>query len=372
MREAQRVVDLDDQRAARGVAPGRQRGGHVEHPHPGVVGAVVEPGVPAVDERKRRRVVDRPQPHRHVGHPVDRRQEAEHLHLGPGRGGDEGLDLERVGRPVVHPRLVDPVAGGRLRLAAVVAPDQLGCVAPLVVLAVVQRRDAGLDLPVVGLPLDVADIGPPGAVVELADELGVGVVVDDLYRAGRLVAPAGGRRVDAQRDRLGRRAVAEAAVDRVLGGDERGDRLAALGDVGELDAHHAGEVTLPRVRGQHTDGGDGPGADLAAGHGQRGGEGTGDTAQAAAVVERAEAAGEVGAAPAYRHALLGHGRRQERRADDVHEGTELVLGDGADRGTVHGTEGRHPRRLSPRDFGYPVERRASPGSSGDQPRRRTS
>src|SRR5690606_25784919 len=95
---------------------------------------------------------------------------------------------------------------------------------------------------------------PAGAVVEVVDDLGVVVVVDELDCARGVVEPGRSGGVEVERDGLGGRAVAEAPVDRVFGGDEGGDRLAPLGGVGQLVAHHAAEVALAGVGGQHAHG----------------------------------------------------------------------------------------------------------------------
>ena len=52
---------------------------------------------------------------------------------------------------------------------------------------------------------------------------------------------------------LGGEAVAEAAVDRLLGGPQRGDRLTALPDLGELGPHHPAQDPLAAMRRVHAD-----------------------------------------------------------------------------------------------------------------------
>ena len=63
-------------------------------------------------------------------------------------------------------------------------------------------------------------------------------------------------------------AVAEAAVDRLLGRPERRHGLAALTDVAELRLHHPAKQALPAVRRQDADDGDARAGDGAAGQRQ--------------------------------------------------------------------------------------------------------
>src|SRR5439155_15885860 len=76
-------------------------------------------------------------------------------------------------------------------------------------------------------------------------------------------------------------AVAEAAVDRVLGGPEVRDRLAALAAGVELGAHHRPQDPAAPVRGEDGDGGDAGGRNAPAGDRQLEGEGAGATDGAA-------------------------------------------------------------------------------------------
>ena len=77
---------------------------------------------------------------------------------------------------------------------------------------------------------------------------------------GRLAqAGVAARELHLARER--REAVAEAAVDHLLGGPERRDRLTALADVLELGAHHRREDAAAAVRRQHADDGDAAAAD---------------------------------------------------------------------------------------------------------------
>ena len=73
-------------------------------------------------------------------------------------------------------------------------------------------------------------------------------------------------------DRLDRGAVAEPAVDGVLRGDERRHRLAPVDGLGQVVGDHAGEQAPAAVRAGDGDGGERGAADLAAGHGELGGE----------------------------------------------------------------------------------------------------
>ena len=104
------------------------------------------------------------------------------------------------------------------------------------------------------------------------------VVEADQTRARRLVGRLPQPRVTArQRDLAGDRGhpVAEAAVDHLLRGPQRRDRLASLTDVLELGAHHGRQDAATAMRRQDSDHGDATAGNDAAGHGQLEGEGSG-------------------------------------------------------------------------------------------------
>ena len=165
-----------------------------------MVGAVGQAGHAGVDQRQGQRVVDRAEVDRHVADPVDRAQEAHQLDLGLPRRRHQDLGTQLPGRPVLPPA-VDRVGGGGLDLAGLVPPQDLGGVAPGLLVAVghgwtpawTRQRSASQH--------DVAGGGPPDPVVEGVDLLGEGLVVDQLDPAAggssHRAAPASTRRATA-------------------------------------------------------------------------------------------------------------------------------------------------------------------------------
>ncbi len=122
-------------------------------------------------------------------------------------------------------------------------------------------------------------------------------------------------------------------VDRVLGGDQRGERVAARLGRGELGGHHPGQQALAAVGGQHAHAGDRGGADgRPAGHGQLLREGAqGGHAATAVGVERPLHPGEVAVLGAQGYVGLGHPRGgQETGVHGAHPVGEFGFGDRPD------------------------------------------
>ena len=131
--------------------------------------------------------------------------------------------------------------------------------------------------------------------------------------AGGAASRAAGRR--AVRLRGSRRdAVAEAPVDRALGGPQRRDRLAARADVLELAAHHRGEQAAPAVGGH----------DAHRGHRGARHDGAG---------HRHVAAVDAGAGD---DASVVEPRQRALRLVDAREGAAVLLGHLAMEGRQHG------------------------------------
>src|SRR5262249_42152297 len=151
-------------------------------------------------------------------------------------------------------------------------------------------EDAGV--PPGGGPLVHPRGRTPDRVVDRRQRTGSGVGIEQPDPADHLhVVPEGA--VDPRDLQLARargEAVAVPAVDRLLGGPERRERLAALVDVVELDAHHRAEDPAPSVSWQDADDGDSGGTQCgAARHGHPEAEGARAADDSAVVVRREHA-----------------------------------------------------------------------------------
>jgi hypothetical protein len=175
-------------------------------------------------------------------------------------------------------------------------------------------------------------------VVEGDELLGEGLVVEQLGTAGGRVEPRH-RRVEADAAGLGGGAIAEAAVDRVLGGHEDGDRLAPLGDVGQLELHHAAEVALAAMGGQHAHRGDRAGGHRPARQRQLAGERAGGAHRLAAgrAVEGGHAALGMDVRADLLDLLGADGRAEHRGARHLEPPRQLV---GLDQSGSRGNHGR--------------------------------
>lgn len=185
-----------------------------------------------------------------------------------GRGdGDQVPYARRVHRLLgVVPLVVRGVRHEALDLAGLRPVHRVVRLPPRIAL----HAAAGADLPVargaVGDP--GADAGEPAVRpgTDLADLVGVGQIDPAaVLRAARAprVEP-GPAHVHAPLGAVARRAEAEAPVDRVLGGDQGGDRVAPLLRGGQVLGHHPAEQSAPAVRRGDGDLGDRVGGETAA------------------------------------------------------------------------------------------------------------
>jgi hypothetical protein len=119
-------------------------------------------------------------------------------------------------------------------------------------------------------------------------------------------------------------------VDDGLGREQRGDRLAAVADIGELAPHQAGQDPAPPVGGQHADRRDPARGERPAGDRQRHREGERGPDDVGSV-EGGQGAVEFEDRAIVLEFGLGRIGGVECLFDNPVEGRELTLGDGADR-----------------------------------------
>ena len=167
-------------------------------------------------------------------------------------------------------------------------------------------------------PGGLAPDGVPGTREQLERLLRV----DDPQRSLALERTRERRVLSRDRDfgALRRHAIAEAAVDRVLGRPQERERLATLVHVVELRAHHRAQNATPPVRGERPDDGHARGRHDRAGHRQLEGERAG-AADDRAVLQRRVHALDREVLRETLHALLGrlHAEVLPDREDGVRE-----------------------------------------------------
>ena len=305
----------------------RQQARDVERPQPQHVEAARLLGVAAVDEQPRQHVVERP-----VGR-LDRPDEVERQQVGPEPGLGGGCrrgqlgDLERAPRPHVGPVVLDRVAGVALHRPGVVDAQDPEAV-PWLALGV--AADVRAHVPVEQVAVDHARPRAPHPVEHRRRLLAERRRIDDADRARAAVRGRGELGLDLAGRAAGRRAVPEAAVDRVLGGDQHVGDLAPVAAADQVALHDPGEDPLAAM-GR-------PARDL----GDRAGRHGGAAGQRQLGRERAERGDELGAVDGDVVAVerLAHVAREllvvdrvgvvEPVADGPPEGEGVLGGDGPD------------------------------------------
>ncbi|GAA3051057.1 hypothetical protein GCM10020000_35250 [Streptomyces olivoverticillatus] len=175
----------------------------------------------------------------------------------------------------------------------------------------------------------------PQPLVQVRAQLADGVAVDEVHAAavGRArvarVEPGAGHVHLPLGDR-GDRAEAVAAVDRVLGGDQRRDGVAALLGGPQVAVHHAAEQPAAAVGGGDGDVGDGVGGERgAAGHAQALREAAEGGHAAPSVVGALRPVEVHGRTPEFDLLLRHGGRPEEAGAHGAHPVGEVGLRDRA-------------------------------------------